>query len=132
MADTTLILKTIVEGTAESRKNLKEVTTGVEELGKSSKSVDTLSTALEKNKAGFVALGVAAAASFYAIVRGSSQAVDAATSQQNALIGLRSIVNGTGNDFSAAEAFMKRFTADGLVPVGDAATSLKNLLARGF
>lgn len=47
----------------------------------------------------------------------SNKAIDAATKQQNALIGLGSIVNGTGGDFKKAEVFIKKFTSDGLVPV---------------
>lgn len=53
-----------------------------------------------------------------------------ATKQQNSLIGLKSVVEGTGNSFLDAQDFINRFTADGLVPMGDAATSLKNLISR--
>jgi hypothetical protein len=48
------------------------------------------------------------------------------------MTGLKSIVIGTGNDFSQAQKFIEGFTQDGLVPASDAATALKNLLSRGF
>lgn len=50
----------------------------------------------------------------------------------SSMTGLKSIVNWTWNDFKKAEDFINEFTKDWLVPVWDAATSLKNLLARGF
>lgn len=51
---------------------------------------------------------------------------------ENALVGLKSIAQGTGRDFDQAKKFIKEFTSDGLVTAGEAATSLKNLFQRGF
>lgn len=48
------------------------------------------------------------------------------------MVGLQSIVKGTGNDFGQAQKFIQDFTKDGLITTGEAATSLKNLLAKGF
>ena len=47
-------------------------------------------------------------------------------------MGLQSIVEGTGNSFAKAQAFIEAYTKDGLVPAADAATALKNLLSRGY
>lgn len=68
MADTTLILKTLVEGTAEARKGLDSVTKGVEQLGDSGNSMTKLNNALRDNAEGFATIGVAAGAAFAAIV----------------------------------------------------------------
>ena len=40
-------------------------------------------------------------------------------------MGLQSIVEGTGNSFAKAQAFIEAYTKDGLVPAADAATALK-------
>lgn len=48
------------------------------------------------------------------------------------LTGLKSIVEWTWWDFKKAENFIKDFTKDWLVSTWEAATSLKNLLARWF
>ena len=50
----------------------------------------------------------------------------------NSMVGLRSIVQGTGASFQEAQRFIDDFISDGLIPASDAATALKNLLARGF
>lgn len=60
------------------------------------------------------------------------KAVDAAVRQQNALMGLASVAKGTGNSMEAATKAAESLAADGLMPIGDAATGLKNLLASGF
>lgn len=48
------------------------------------------------------------------------------------MVGLKSIVNWTWNDFKQAEKFIQDFTNDWLVTTSEAATSLKNLLSKGF
>lgn len=58
--------------------------------------------------------------------------INEADKLNNAMVGLKSIVNWTWNDFKQAEKFLKDFTSDGLVWTQDAATSLKNLLASWF
>lgn len=75
---------------------------------------------------------MASGIAFTALGLGVKRAVEESNKFENALLGLKSIVLGTGNDFGQAEEFLKSFTADGLVSTADAATSLKNLLARGF
>lgn len=132
MADTQLILKTLVEWTADARKKLDEVSKSVNNLWESTKKFDSISKKLEDNAAWFAAIAASAGIAFYAITKWANEAIQASTRQENALTGLRSIVEGTGNDFSKAKQFIDEYTSDGLVPLGNAATSLKNLLSRWF
>lgn len=66
------------------------------------------------------------------VVDFGKSAVKAASDAQAAWTGLNSIVQGTGNNFDVAKKFLTEFTKDGLVGIEDAATSYKNLLARGY
>jgi len=77
-------------------------------------------------------LAIVAGLAFWKISSAIKAGADAYNQFNNAMIGLRSIVQGTGNDFAQAQQFIEEFTKDGLVPAGNAAQALKNLLARGF
>lgn len=60
---------------------------------------------------------------------------DAITQSQkfsNAFIGLSSVARAFGTSTDEAAAAARRLSADGLLPLGDAASGLKNLLAAGF
>lgn len=81
---------------------------------------------------GYDALAIAAGAAFYKIVGAIKSSVDAYNQYNNSMIGLRSIVQGTGNDFAKAQQFINSYTNDGLIPAANAATALKNLLSRGY
>jgi hypothetical protein len=61
-----------------------------------------------------------------------NKSVTASSDLRNALVGLQSVAEGMGNDFNASKKFLDQYTADGLVPMNNAATALKNLFARGF
>lgn len=74
-------------------------------------------------------LGIAAIGGFIGLIK---QSIDESTRYQGALLGLQSIVEGTGKSFSDAKAFLNEYTKDGLVPMSDAATAYKNLAARGY
>jgi hypothetical protein len=50
----------------------------------------------------------------------------------NAFIGLGSVARAFGTDTDQATAAARRLSADGLLPLKDSATGLKNLLAAGF
>lgn len=50
----------------------------------------------------------------------------------NALIGLSSVARAFGTDADSAKDAARRLSADGLLPLKDSATGLKNLLATGF
>lgn len=51
---------------------------------------------------------------------------------RNAMIGLRSIAEGTGQDMGTINKSVQDLTNDGLIPLAQASTAVKNLLARGF
>ena len=74
-------------------------------------------------------LGIAALGGFIGLIK---QSIDESTRYQGAMLGLQSIVEGTGKSFSDAKAFLNEYTKDGLVPMSDAATAYKNLAARGY
>lgn len=87
---------------------------------------------LQENSLQLAALGAAAGLALNTVINKLETAVDAAVKQQNALMGLSSVAKGTGNSMDAATDAAKRLSADGLMPIGDAAAGLKNLLGAGF
>lgn len=78
------------------------------------------------------ALGAVATLAFRRIKSGIDAALDASIKTQNALIGLNSVASAFGQDADKAKLAAKSLASDGLMPIGDAAASLKNLLAAGF
>lgn len=86
----------------------------------------------QEQAAAHAAVAAAATAAFAVIVGAIKSGVDAANQYTSALTGLRSIAEGTGQNFATMQGALKELTADGLIPVSDAATALKNLLSRGF
>lgn len=103
------------QGLNEVKKQLNKHTKDVQSTGK-----------------GYDALAVTAGIAFFKVSSAIKSGIDAYNSFQASMLGLRSIVDGTGNSFDKAQRFIEEFTNDGLVPAGDAATALKNLLSRGF
>lgn len=79
-----------------------------------------------------LAIAVGAAFAARAIANFGKTAVDEASAMASALIGLQSVVEGTGNSWAKAQEFINEFTADGLVPAKNAITAYKNLLLRGY
>lgn len=79
-----------------------------------------------------LAVSGAAGIALAGIVSAVKDAIAAASEYKNAMTGLSSIAEGTGQDMTALQAAVNDLTADGLMPASDAATALKNLLARGF
>ena len=73
-----------------------------------------------------VAFGIQAAIDF------GKTAVSAASDLASAMIGLQSVVEGTGNSFTKAKGFVNDYIKDGLVPITNATTAYKNLLMRGY
>lgn len=78
------------------------------------------------------AMGATAGIALTQVYQGIRRVVDAAVKQQNALMGLSSIAQAFGEDANEAKAAARQLADDGLMPIGDAASSLKNLLASGF
>lgn len=60
------------------------------------------------------------------------QAVDSYNELRAGMVGLQSIVRYTNEDWGVAESALKAYTSDGLIPMSQATTALKNLLLRGF
>ena len=58
--------------------------------------------------------------------------VTAAREAGDAFLGLKSIIEGQGRDFSKAQEFIKEYISDGLVPMSNAVTAYKNLASRGY
>lgn len=73
-----------------------------------------------------VALGAAAILNF------SKASIKAATDLSNALVGLRSIMDGQGRSFAGAQKFINDYVSDGLIPATQAITAYKNLALRGY
>lgn len=93
---------------------------------------DNFGSKLQSASLQLAALGAAATLALTQVVTWLDKAVDAAVRNQNALMGLSSVAKGTGNDMGAATKAAQQLASDGLMPVSDAATGLKNLLASGF
>ncbi len=76
------------------------------------------------------AVGVAIAGAFV-----TKQIIDCtkeAEKYQNALTGLKSIMDGQGRSFSTAQKFIQSYTEDGLIAQTEAITAYKNLALRGY
>lgn len=101
-------------------------------MDKANNQTKSFGSRLKENSLQLAALGAAATLALNKVVAGFRSAIDAAVKQQNALMGLNSIARAFGEDAKAAENAAKDLAADGLMPIGDAAASLKNLLASGF
>lgn len=81
-----------------------------------------------KKLAGTVAVAFGTAA----LINFGKEAVKAASSLNDAWMGLESIVAGQGKSFSKAKSFINDYISDGLVPLENAVTAYKNLAARGY
>ena len=88
--------------------------------------------AAERTKQAQAQVAAAATAAFAGIVLAMRGAIEAAYEYNNAMVGLNSLAEGTGQDFGDLQAAAEDLASDGLMTVADAAASLKNLLARGF
>lgn len=76
------------------------------------------------------AVGVTIAGAF--AVKGIKSTIDAAEELQNAMTGLKSIMDGQGKSFKNAQNFINEYTEDGLIPASNAITAYKNLALRGY
>ena len=81
---------------------------------------------------GYAAMAAAATVAMRAIVSAVSTAIEAYNEYASALVGLRSLAEGTGQSMAELQEAVESLTADGLMTAADAASALKNLLARGF
>lgn len=101
-------------------------------MGAADGKAKSFSQTLKDGSMQLAALGAAATLALNNVIQKLNTAVDAAVKQQNALMGLSSIARSFGEDVNKATQAARDLSADGLMPLGDAAASLKNLLAAGF
>lgn len=96
--------------------------------------LDQFGGALGKISSGLGLVGKAgiAATVLLGFTRAAGAAAEESEKLNNALLGLKSIAKATGNDMESVSKAAKELSADGLVPLTDVASGLKNLLAKGF
>lgn len=87
---------------------------------------------IRKTGAEYDKLAIVAGVAFYKIASSITKGIDTYNQFNNASIGLKSIVQGTGQDFQQAQKFIEKYIEDGLVPAANAMTAYKNLAARGY
>ena len=58
--------------------------------------------------------------------------IEAAEELENAMSGLKSVMDGQGKSFKNAQKFINDYTKDGLIPANNAITAYKNLALRGY
>lgn len=106
-------IKFILEAQNEASKELAKVSSSIKQIQQDSKgAAKTLDDRATRNKQTFQSMSVAGGVAFGALSFGIKESLDAASQLNNAMTGLKSIVNGTGKDFSRAQAFLEQFTAD--------------------
>ena len=98
------------------------------QLNNITKSTEGAFSSTMKKVGGFIA----GAFAVKQVVDFTKTCIDSASQVQSAFTGLNSIVQGTGNSFADAQAFINEYTADGLVSINETATAYKNLLSRGY
>lgn len=98
------------------------------QLSNITKSTEGAFSSTMKKVGGFIAGAFAVTQ----VVNFTKKCIDSASQVQSAFTGLNSIVQGTGNSFADAQAFINEYTADGLVSINETATAYKNLLSRGY
>lgn len=115
-ADGSILIRTKVD-TSGVKTGTKQIESGLSSIGSS-----------------VAKLGIAMAAVFSVqkLVQFGKQAIKISSEMANAMIGLKSIIDGTGNSFDQANKFIQDYISDGLVPATNAITAYKNLLMRGY
>jgi hypothetical protein len=103
-----------------------------EGLNSVKKQLNKHSTEVRNTGRRYDELAIAAGVAFLKITDAIKGGIDTFNEYRASAVGLQSIVEGTGNSFAKAQAFIEAYTKDGLVPAADAATALKNLLSRGY
>ena len=81
---------------------------------------------------GRIGAAIGAALSVAAVGAFAKASVQAAMQAESAFMGLNSQLSAQGRSYSEATKFLQEFTADGLVPMTNAANAYKQLASRGF
>lgn len=109
-------------------KNVKQVLGGV---GKELQGLgDTAERTGGRMAQAFTGAGIAMA--FGRAIPLIKNALGAYNDLRAGVVGLRSIVKFTGEDWGTAQQAIQAYISDGLVPMSQATTALKNLLLRGY
>lgn len=106
----------------------KEVKTASSDLNQLQKS----SGGAESSVSSLATRALAVTAAFAGIAAALKQTINTATEFQNAINGLASVARYAGEEVSGTLNQAMALTTDGLLSTTEAATALKNLLARGF
>ena len=96
-----------------------------EGLNSVKKQLNKHSTEVRNTGRRYDELAIAAGVAFWKITDAIKGGIDTFNEYRASAVGLQSIVEGTGNSFAKAQAFIEAYTKDGLVPAADAATALK-------
>ncbi len=128
--DLRLKTQALEEGLAAATHQIEQFTNKSEAAAR--KQAQAAQKSAHEQEIAYAAISAAGIAAFAKITSAIQTGITAANAYISALTGLRSVADGTGQDFGALQTQLNTLTADGLIPVSDAATALKNLLARGF
>jgi uncharacterized C2H2 Zn-finger protein len=128
------------QGAAEVRKIVSDIDKSFNkgksqavDYGKAvSNALERTQNSLRKHKEELQTLQRTSGIVFGAMVLGMRKSTKELVNYQNALAGLRSVAQGTGQDMEATMKAAQDLAADGLMSVTEAATTLKNLLSSGF
>lgn len=114
-------------------KKFNESKRTVRSWGQEVKSnIQKVSDFAKRNKEAIQAVAIGGGAALAALTLEIRKATKENVEFTNALIGLRSIAEGTGQDINKVTKAAENLASDGLMSVADAATGLKNLLLAGF
>lgn len=115
-ADGSIIINT--KGDATGFNNLtKKINSGITGISISLKKM-AASLGLIFGTAGLIKLG--------------KDSLKATNELRNAMVGLKSILDGQGRSFAEAKAFINDYVSDGLIPATQAINAYKNLALRGY
>lgn len=95
-------------------------------------SIKQVSDFAKQHKEAIQAVAVGTGAALAGLALEVKKATKEYVEFKNAMIGLRSIAEGTGQDLEKTTKAAQDLAADGLMSIADAATGLKNLLLAGF
>src|SRR5678816_368999 len=129
MANANLVVRVSAQ-IAEFQKSFNDATKVAKDFAGDFEGIATRAAAVG-NFFGGIAKDIAQslASGFAGAIR---DAVKFSSEFSNAFIGLSSVARAFGTNTDAATSAAKRLSADGLLPLKDSATGLKNLLAAGF
>lgn len=125
----TIDVSALKAGTKTAEQAIKtSFGTGEKDIQKFAKSADSSFSSVTKS----LALLTASFLSLRTISTVLNDSVDAANKFQSSMLGLESVSNAFTGESTAALEAAKSLSSDGLLPLADSATGLKNLLAAGY